>query len=88
MSKEKEYFFDKPENVKKVLYVFYALCGLLFAADFVIHRHVYHSWENLPAFYAVYGFVSCVVLVLIATEMRKVVMRGEDYYEGSEDRDV
>jgi hypothetical protein len=42
---------------------------------------VSHSWENLPAFYAVYGFVACVLLVLIAKEMRKVIMRKEDYYD-------
>jgi cytochrome c oxidase subunit IV len=81
----KQYYFDKPENVQKILRVFYVICGLLFAADFVIHRHVYHSWENLPGFYAIYGFVACVVLVLIAVEMRKVLMRSEDYYEDGGD---
>ncbi len=74
-------FFDKPENISKVLKVFYAICALLVVADFIIHRHVYHDWENIPAFYAIYGFVGCVILVLIAKEMRKVLMRGEDYYD-------
>lgn len=78
---EKDYFFDKPENVKLVLRIFYALCGLLVLIDFVYHRHILHSWENVPAFYAIYGFVACVVLVLLATQMRKVVMRKEDYYD-------
>ena len=82
---DKQYYFDKPENVQKVLRVFYVICGLLVAADFVIHRHVYHAWENLPAFYAIYGFVACVVLVLLAVQMRKGLMRGEDYYEDSGD---
>jgi hypothetical protein len=85
MKKEQEYFFDKPENIKMVLRVFYALCGLLFVADFIIHRHVYHPWENLPGFYGIYGFVACVILVLIAAQMRKVLMRGEDYYEDGPD---
>ena len=74
-------FFDKPENIRKMLKVFYVICGLLVVADFVVHRHIYHDWENIPAFYAIYGFVGCVVLVLIAKEMRKVIMRGEDYYD-------
>lgn len=82
MKKEKTYFLDKKENIKKILYVFYALCALLFAADFVVHRHTYHSWEELPGFYAIFGFVACVILVLLATQMRKLVMRDEDYYEG------
>lgn len=74
-------FFDKPENIKKMLKVFYVVCGLLVVADFIVHRHIYHDWENIPAFYAIYGFVGCVVLVLIAKEMRKVLMRGEKYYD-------
>ena len=74
-------FFDKPENVSKVLKVFYVICALLVIADFIVHRHVYHDWENVPAFYAIYGFVGCVTLVLIAKQMRKFLMRGEDYYD-------
>ncbi|MDX1452310.1 MAG: hypothetical protein R3183_07110 [Oleiphilaceae bacterium] len=74
-------FFDKPENISKILKVFYVICALLVIVDFVVHRHIYHDWENIPAFYAIYGFVGCVILVLIAKEMRKVLMRGEDYYD-------
>ena len=87
-AKKKIFFFDKKENIQKVLYVFYVLCGLLFAADFIIHRHIYHSWEKLPGFYGVFGFVACVILVLLATQMRKVLMRGEDYYEKGEGKDA
>ncbi|MBN3560753.1 hypothetical protein [Aliamphritea spongicola] len=74
-------WFDKPENIKKMLKVFYVICGLLVLVDFMVHRHIYHDWENIPAFYAIYGFIGCVVLVLIAKEMRKFLMRGEDYYD-------
>lgn len=74
-------FFDKPENIRKILNVFYVICALLVIADFIVHRHVYHDWENLPAFYAIYGFVGCVILVLIAKEMRKILMRGDNYYD-------
>ncbi len=74
-------YFDKPENIRKLLRVFYVICALLVVIDFIVHRHIYHDWENIPAFYAIYGFVGCVVLVLIAKEMRKFLMRGEDYYD-------
>lgn len=77
----KEHFFDKPENVQRVLKGFYAICIILVIADFVVHRHISLSWEEIPAFYAIYGFIACVVLVVIAKEMRKVIMRKEDYYD-------
>ena len=78
---EKQYFFDKPENIKRMLKVFYVLCVLLVVADFVVHRHIGFAWEKIPAFYAIYGFVACVVLVILAKELRKVVMRKENYYD-------
>lgn len=73
--------FDKPQNVRRVLHILYGICAVLFAADLVVHRHIEHPWEGVPGFYAIYGFVACVLLVLIAKEMRKVVMRDEDYYD-------
>jgi hypothetical protein len=81
MKGEKSHYFDKPENVKKVLRIFYVVCGGLILADFLVHRHVIHSWESLWGFYGVFGFVACVVLVLVAKEMRKLIMRKEDYYD-------
>lgn len=78
---EKQYLFDNPRNVSRLLTGFYVICGILLLLDFVLHRHTVHSWENLPGFYALYGFVACVLLVLIAKEMRKVLMRKEDYYD-------
>ena len=80
-NKEPADFFDKPENIKKMLNIFYVVCALLVIVDFIVHRHIYHDWENIPAFYAIYGFVGCVVLVLIAKLMRKFLMKEEDYYD-------
>ncbi|MEN8130836.1 MAG: hypothetical protein ABFS45_11710 [Pseudomonadota bacterium] len=81
---EKQYLFDNPRNVSRFLTGFYIVCGILLLLDFVFHRHTTHPWENLSGFYAIYGFVACVLLVLIAKEMRKVLMRKEDYYDVGE----
>ncbi len=44
-------------------------------------KHGHYPFEELLGFHAIYGFISCVVLVLAATQLRKVIMREEDYYE-------
>ncbi|MCW8931368.1 MAG: hypothetical protein OQL19_14150 [Gammaproteobacteria bacterium] len=85
MENKKKYIFDNPQNVKRILYLLYACCTILFLLDFVIHRHVVHSWENLWGFYPIYGFVGCVILVVVATWMRTFLMRSEDYYESNDD---
>lgn len=77
----KNYFFDKPENIRLLLRIFYGICALLVALDFVVHRHTEFRWEGLPAFYPLYGFVGCVILVIVAKWMRRFLMRPEDYYD-------
>ncbi len=80
-------FFYQPKVIKGIVNSLYAFCALLIVIDLfatfdvVLHRHIVHPFEKIPAFYAIYGFVGCVVLVLIAKEMRKVLMRKEDYYD-------
>lgn len=76
----KVHIFDKPQNVRRVLWALVAVCIVTIGADFVYHRHIVHPWEGVWGFYAFYGFVACVVLVLVAKEMRKLLMRAEDYY--------
>jgi len=85
MKNNKKYLFDNPLNVKRILYVLYGTCAVLFALDFVINRKIYHAWENLWGFYPIYGFVGCVILVVVATWMRSFLMRPENYYDPEEE---
>lgn len=85
MNNNKKYLFDNPKNVKILIRALYACCFVLFAMDLVIDRHIYHPWESFLGFYAIYGCLACVVLVMIARELRKVVMRDEDYYDIKDD---
>jgi len=77
----KRYWLDERRNVDKIWYVLIGVCALLFLADALYHKHVELEIENWFGFYGIYGFVGCVFLVLAAKAMRKVVMRGEDYYD-------
>ena len=94
---DRQHIFDKPRNVQRVLYGLYASCIILFCLDFLIHRHSVHPWEGLWGFYALYGFIACVALVLVAKGLRTILMRPENYYaseeteenaEGKEDSNV
>lgn len=75
------YLFDNPRNVRRLIYAVYVVCGFSFLLDLVVHRHVDHPWESFFGFYAVFGLVGFVVLVLVATQLRKVLMRSERYYD-------
>ena len=80
-------WFDRKENVRKVLLGLFLGCALFVAIDVCFwatgfDKHPYLKWEKWPGFYAVYGFVACVSLVLISKHvLRPLVMREEHYYE-------
>lgn len=73
--------WDKKENVDRFLHIFYTCLVILVALDLVIHRYVAHEWEHLFGFHALYGFAACWILVVVAKQMRRVLMRSEDYYD-------
>ena len=79
---KKKYLFDDPKNVKILLGCFYASLGVLLLIELFIHKHPHFGWEAWPEFFAVYGFVACVVLVIVAKYfLRPLVKRDEDYYD-------
>ena len=85
MENSKKYWLDKPRNVKTLLIILYVVCALLLLTDVFYHKHAIISLEESFGFYGIYGFVACVILVLIAKEMRRLLGREEDYYERNDD---
>ena len=86
---EEPRWLDDPAHVKTMIRVFWASCALLLIPDVLEglgvthfkHPHEGFWWESWVGFFAFYGFAACVVLVLIAKQIRKVIMRDEDYYD-------
>lgn len=77
----RRYWLDEPRNVDRIVYALYAVCALLLVIDPLIHKHGPFAVEHWFGFYGIYGFVGCVALVLGAKELRKLLMRPEDYYD-------
>ena len=78
---EKRYWLDDLRNVNKIVYALYAICAFLLVIDPLIHKHGPFAIEHWLGFYGIYGFVACVGLVLAAKELRRLLMRSEDYYD-------
>jgi hypothetical protein len=79
---EKKYIFDNPRNVNRLLGGFFSSLVVLLIIEFFVHKHPHFPWEGWLEFYAVYGFVACVALVLAAKYiLRPLVKRREDYYD-------
>ena len=79
---EKKHFFDKPKNVKRLFRGFYASLLVVLVLEFFIKKHPYFPWEEWPGFYAAFGFVVFVGLILAAKYiLRPLIKRKEDYYD-------
>ena len=81
---ERGRWWDDPRNVTRIVYGLATLCALALVADFFYTKHPYFAVESWPGFYAVYGFVVSMGLVLTAKQLRRVLRRDEDYYEPPE----
>jgi hypothetical protein len=78
---ERPRWLDRKENVTKVYWSVWILCGLLLAVEPLVHKHGYFEAENWFGFHGFFGFVACVALVLAAKGLRRFLKRPEHYYE-------
>ena len=75
-------WFDHPKNIRRLRIGFYAVLVLTVVPDFFLHKHVLFSpVEAWPGFYALFGFISCVVIILVSKLLGFVLKRPEDYYD-------
>jgi hypothetical protein len=78
---ERPRWLDRKENVTKVYWSVWAVCGLLLLAQPLVHMHGYFAAEGWFGFHGFFGFVACVALVLAAKGLRVFLKRSENYYE-------
>ena len=79
--REKSYWLDEPHNVDRLVHGFYIVCAVLLAIDIFVPKHGPFAIEHVYGFYGMFGFFACVALVLIAKQLRRVLMRSENYYD-------
>lgn len=71
-----------PKATRIILGAFFLISAALLIADFFVDRYIEHPWENLKAFYPLWGLFGVAGLILAAKGLRRIVMRSEDYYDG------
>ena len=75
-------WFDHPQNIKKLKIGFYIVLALLVIPDFFLHKHsLFSSVETWPGFYAFFGFIACVAIILISKLLGFALKVREDYYD-------
>ena len=80
-SDEPLHWLVRPATIRKLWIGFTVVLALTVLAQTVIYVKGYFGIDAWFGFGAVYGFVSCLLMVLVAKVLGFVLKRPEDYYE-------
>lgn len=82
MPPDHDHWLVRPSTIRLLWGVFIAILLLTIVPDLFIHQHVHFGVEDFLGFYAAYGFGTCVLMVVGAKALGKLIKRGDDYYDG------
>ena len=71
----------KKDNIKKLWILLYVLLVFLILIQFIFPIYGHFAIEGWVAFAAWFGFLSCVVMVVVAKILGFLVKREDSYYE-------
>ena len=78
------HWLTRPESIKKLWWIFSGILALTLLAQFAFPSKGYFKVDAWFGFGAIYGFVCCLLMVVFAKLLGKVLKRPEDYYEQSD----
>ena len=76
-----DHWLARPATIRLLWRVFAAVLALTVLAQAVIYVKGYFGMDGWFAFGAIFGFLSCLAMVLVAKGLGYVLKRGEDYYD-------
>ena len=76
-------WLEKPETIRRLWWGFGIVLGLTVAAQLVVQVKSEVGIDDWFGFGAVYGFVSCLLMVVFAKLLGVFLKRGQDYYAES-----
>jgi hypothetical protein len=82
---ESLHWLVRPATIRKLWYVFSAVLAVLVLLQAVIPIKGYFAVDGWFGFGAVYGFVSCLLMVLIAKVLGVLLKRPKGYFRDPDD---
>ena len=86
-SRNDDAWLVRPSSIRLLWRVFWAVLALTVAAQLVIGVKGYFGVDGWFAFGAIYGFLSCLAMVLFAKGLGYLLKRDENYYRAEDGDD-
>lgn len=77
----KQNWFYRKSSIKKLYISTLIILGVVLFVEYFIVLHPHFSIEKIFGFHAVFGFLSCIVLIIFAKLLGFLVKRKDDYYD-------
>jgi sterol desaturase/sphingolipid hydroxylase (fatty acid hydroxylase superfamily) len=84
-SNKDDAWLARPSTIRLLWWVFAVILAASVAAQLLFKVKGYFGVDGWLAFGAVYGFLSCVAMVLFAKFLGRFLKRDDGYYAGRED---
>lgn len=75
-----DHWLTRPTTIRRLWSGFAVVLALTVLAQLGIHIKGYFGLDDWPAFGAVFGFLACVAMVLVAKVLGLLLKRPDDYY--------
>ncbi len=79
---EGKHWLVRRRSIRVLWIVFVAVLAVLAVGDVFIYGHPDFGLDGTFAFYAWYGLLTCVVMILSAKAMGVLLKRKDTYYDG------
>lgn len=79
---EPTHWLVKPETIRSIWIGFGVILALTVAGDLFVHHHEHFGIDDSFGFYAWYGFLTCLGMVVAAKVLGIFLKREDTYYEG------
>jgi len=82
---QEDAWLARPESVRLLWKLFAVVLALTVVAQFFIKVKGYFGVDGWLGFAAIFGFVCCLLMVLVAKALGLVLKRDQDYYKEESD---
>ncbi|HET9734881.1 MAG TPA: hypothetical protein VFP62_06385 [Burkholderiales bacterium] len=76
-----DHWLTRPRTLRRLWAAFIAVLALTVLAGLAVDTHPHFGVERLFAFNAVYGFLACAALILVAKALGLLLKRRDTYYD-------